>query len=406
VKQQGICILGSTGTIGINTLDVIRRHPKHFKIIALTANRQLNRMLQQCEEWQPEYVVMSDPGVAAELRDVLKQKGASTRVLGGMPDLSEVVQLDAVDTVMAGIVGAAGLLPTLAAVKAGKRVLIANKEPLVMMGQVFVEEAKRSGAVLLPIDSEHNAIFQCLPAAVQKATATPVEHTLSEYGVCRILLTGSGGPFLNLDRANFASITPDQACAHPNWVMGPKISVDSATMMNKGLELIEACALFSTDPEQIDIVVHPQSVIHSMVEYTDGSILAQLGNPDMRTPIAHALAWPERIDAGVERLDLLKMAALEFQAPDMLKFPSLNLARQAAETGGTLPAILNAGNEVGVQSFLDGAIRFDQIIQLVEEAMENIESVADQDLESVLAADQLARRFAESRIQILSQHNS
>ncbi len=397
MKQQGICILGSTGTIGINTLDVIRRHPRRFKIIALTANRQLERMLQQCEEWQPEYAVMSDPEAATELTGLLKQKGLSSRVLGGMAELSEVVQLDAVDTVMAGIVGAVGLLPTLAAVKAGKRVLIANKEPLVMMGQVFIEEAKRSGAVLLPIDSEHNAIFQCLPAAVQNATAAPVDHSLSEYGVRRILLTGSGGPFLNLDRAEFSSVTPEQACAHPNWVMGRKISVDSATMMNKGLELIEACALFSTTPEMIDIVVHPQSVIHSMVEYNDGSILAQMGNPDMRTPIAHALAWPERIDAGVERLDLLKIAALEFRAPDVLKFPSLRLARQAAETGGTLPAILNAANEVGVQYFLDGEIRFDQIIQLVEETMDAVVSEQDQCLESVLSADQSARSFAESR---------
>jgi len=402
MKQQGICILGSTGTIGINTLDVIRRHPQQFRIIALTANRQVKRMLQQCDEWRPEYAVMSDPEAAKALANALAQKGLSTRVFSGMEDLGKVVQYDDVDTVMAGIVGSAGLLPTLAAVKAGKRVLIANKEPLVMMGQVFVEEAKKSGALLLPIDSEHNAIFQCLPYAVQQATALPVEHTLSEFGVCRILLTGSGGPFLKLDRSSFASITPAQACAHPNWVMGRKISVDSATMMNKGLELIEACALFSTRPDKIEIVVHPQSVIHSMVEYNDGSILAQLGNPDMRTPIAHALAWPERMHSGVEMLDLLTMAALEFESPDVLKFRSLILARQAAETGGTLPAILNAGNEVGVQSFLDGEIRFDQIIQLVEETMEAIKHESQQGLESVLAADRLARNFAEKRIQSMS----
>jgi len=402
VKQQGICILGSTGTIGINTLDVIRRHPQRFKVIALTANRQIKRMLQQCEECQPEIVVMSDEGAAAELRQLLGQKGCLTKVLAGKSGLAEVVQLEEVDAVMAGIVGAAGLLPTLAAVKAGKRVLIANKEPLVMLGQVFIEEAKRSGSVLLPIDSEHNAIFQCLPAAVQQATAAPVEHELSDYGVRRLLLTGSGGPFLNRDLADFASITPDQACTHPNWVMGRKISVDSATMMNKGLELIEACALFSTVPGQVHIVVHPQSVIHSMVEYADGSLLAQLGNPDMRTPIAHALAWPERIDAGVERLDLLQIAALEFQAPDMLKFPALSLARSAAETGGTLPAILNAGNEVAVQAFLDGEIRFDQIIQLVEETMEAVDHEPDQVLENVLAADQLARDFAVNRLAAMS----
>ena len=397
MKQQGICILGSTGTIGINTLDVIRRHPQSFRVIALTANQQVERMLQQCQEWQPEFVVMSNPEAANTLRAILEQKGLASEVFSSMDKLNEVVQYDAVDTVMAGIVGAAGLHPTLAAVKAGKRVLIANKEPLVMMGQVFVEEAKKSKAVLLPIDSEHNAIFQCLPFAVQQATAAPVAHTLEQHGICRILLTGSGGPFLNQDRSRFSAITPDQACAHPNWVMGRKISVDSATMMNKGLELIEACALFSTSPEKVDIVVHPQSVIHSMVEYNDGSILAQLGNPDMRTPIAHALAWPERMDAGVERLDLLKMSALEFLPPDVLKFPSLTLARQAAETGGTLPAILNAGNEIAVQSFLDGEIRFDQIIQLVEETMLAIECETHQGLDSVLAADQLARSFAEEQ---------
>jgi len=402
VKQQGICILGSTGTIGINTLDVIRRHPQRFKVIALTANRQIKRMLQQCEEYQPEIVVMSDKEAAAELRQQLSQKGYPIKVLAGKSELVEVVQLVKVDAVMAGIVGAVGLLPTLAAVKAGKRVLIANKEPLVMLGQVFIEEAKLSGAVLLPIDSEHNAIFQCLPAAGQQATAAPVEHELSDYGIRRLLLTGSGGPFLNLDRADFDSITPDQACTHPNWVMGRKISVDSATMMNKGLELIEACALFSTGPDQIHIVVHPQSVIHSMVEYTDGSFLAQLGNPDMRTPIAHALAWPDRIESGVERLDLLQIAALEFQAPDMLKFPALSLARTAAETGGTLPAILNAGNEVAVQAFLDGQIRFDQIIQLVEETMEGVNHEPDQGLENVLAADQRARDFAVNRLAAIS----
>ena len=402
MKQQTICILGATGTIGINTLDVLRLHPHHFRVYALTANRQLERMLEQVEEWHPAYAVMSDEAAAAELRDILQQKGLTTTVLAGTAALSDIVKHKQVDTVMAGIVGAAGLLPTLDAVKAGKRVLIANKEPLVMMGQVFVEEAKRSGAVILPIDSEHNAIFQCLPAAVQQATATPDEHTLAEYGVRKILLTGSGGPFLRLDKSQFSSITPEQACAHPNWVMGRKISVDSATMMNKGLELIEACALFSTDPGQIEIVVHPQSIIHSMVEYSDGSILAHLGNPDMRTPIAHALAWPQRMDAGVEKLDLLKMAALEFNSPDMLKFPSLMLARQAAETGGTLPAILNAGNEVAVQAFLDGCIRFDQIIQLVEETMTSVEHEAEQALDNVLAADKQARKFAKKRLADLS----
>ena len=403
MKQQGVCILGSTGTIGVNTLDVIARHPQLFNIIALTANRQVERMFQQCREWRPQIVVMSDPEAAQALAALVRQESLDIRISSSMVDLDDVIADDSIDTVMAGIVGAAGLLPTLAAVKAGKRVLIANKEPLVMMGQVFVDEAQKSGAVLLPIDSEHNAIFQCLPYAVQQATATPRQHTLQEHGVSRILLTGSGGPFLNLDRSNFASITPAEACAHPNWVMGRKISVDSATMMNKGLELIEACALFATSPDKIDIAVHPQSVIHSMVEYSDGSILAQLGNPDMRTPIAHALAWPERMDAGVERLDLMKMAALEFREPDVIKFRSLVLARQAAETGGNLPAILNASNEVAVQSFLDGKIRFDQIIRLVEEAMNAIEYQADQGLESVLAADLLARKHTEQRVNDVSQ---
>ncbi len=402
MKKQGVCILGSTGTIGINTLDVIRRHPQRFKVVVLTANRQIRRMFQQCEEWKPEVVVMSDATAAEELDQLLRQKGLTTRVLSGQAELANVAQRQDVDSVMAGIVGAIGLLPTLAAVEAGKRVLIANKEPLVMLGQLFIDKAKHSGAVLLPIDSEHNAIFQCLPAKVQQATATPVDHDLTEFGVRRLLLTGSGGPFLNRNSAEFASITPDQACSHPNWVMGRKISVDSATMMNKGLELIEACALFSTSPDKINIVVHPQSVIHSMVEYDDGSILAQMGNPDMRTPIAHALSWPDRIDAGVERLDLLQMAALEFQAPDMLKFPALTLARTAAETGGTLPAILNAGNEVAVQAFLDGELRFDQIIPLVDETMKSVDSVPEQTLESVLAADLQARNFAEKQLGLFS----
>jgi 1-deoxy-D-xylulose-5-phosphate reductoisomerase len=404
VKRQGVCILGSTGTIGVNTLDVIRRHPHRFRVVALTGHRQVDRMLEQCREWGPDFVVMSDDASSSELADALSGERLSTTVLHGGSALEDVAVADEVEVVMAGIVGAAGLLPTLAAVRAGKRVLIANKEPLVMMGQAFVEEAGRSGAVMLPIDSEHNAIFQCLPDAVQRATASPHEHELYDFGISRILLTGSGGPFLDTDSREFPGITPEQACAHPNWVMGRKISVDSATMMNKGLELIEACSLFATTPEQVSIVVHPQSVIHSMVEYTDGSILAQLGNPDMRTPIAHALAWPGRIEAGVERLNLLDLAALQFRQPDMLKFPALKLAREAADAGGTLPTVLNAANEVAVQAFLDEKIRFDQIIQLVADAMKNIPRDDGQDIDRVLDADRQTRDYTSGLVeQVVSQ---
>lgn len=402
MSQQGVCILGATGTIGINTLDVIARHPQRFRVIALTAYRQVDRMLELCAKWQPRFAVMGDVVAAEELERQLRQRELVTEVCHGTAALSKVASHDQVDAVMAGIVGAAGLLPTLAAVRAGKRVMIANKEPLVMMGSVFVEEARRSGALLLPIDSEHNAIFQCLPPALQQGAASDTGDAFAEYGISRILLTGSGGPFLAMDAVRFAEVTPEQACAHPNWVMGRKISVDSATMMNKGLELIEACALFGTTPEHIEIVVHPESVIHSMVEYRDGSILAQLGNPDMRTPIAHALGWPERIDAGVSRLDLPAVASFQFKAPDIGKFPALRLARWAATRGGTLPTILNAANEVAVQAFLDHEIRFDHIIRLVELVMDDSTSEDVQDLDSVLTADQqaraLARRFIERSV--------
>ena len=394
MTPQGLCILGSTGTIGVNTLDVVSRHPDRFKVIALTAHKQVDVLFEQCSQYQPRYAVMSDAAAAEQLSLRIKDAGLEIKVSSGLEGQCQAASRNQVDAVMAGIVGAAGLMPTLEAVRAGKRVMIANKEPLVMMGQVFVEEASRSGATLLPIDSEHNAIFQCLPESLQKNGATPGEDDLRRLGISRILLTGSGGPFLRMDPDKLAAVTPEQACAHPNWVMGRKISVDSATMMNKGLELIEACALFGTDPDHIEIVVHPQSVIHSMVEYDDGSILAQLGNPDMRTPIAHALAWPERIESGVAKLDLLTMASLQFEAPDWQRFPALRLARHAAEKGGTLPTVLNAANEVAVAAFLDERLAFDQISTVVEKTMAAIGHTDAQDLDAVLSADATAREHA------------
>jgi 1-deoxy-D-xylulose-5-phosphate reductoisomerase len=394
MTPQGLCILGSSGTIGLNTLDVVRRHQERFRIVSLTANTQVDVLLEQCLAWRPRYAVMSDSCAAEQLEKQVRSHGLDTVVLAGIDGQCRAATLEEVDAVMAGIVGAAGLLPTLEAVRAGKRVMIANKEPLVMMGKVFVEEANRSGATLLPIDSEHNAIFQCLPDRLQQQGAVPGQDSLRRLGISRILLTGSGGPFLRLDIDAFAGVTPEQACAHPNWVMGRKISVDSATMMNKGLELIEACALFGTDPDHVEIVVHPQSIIHSMVEYDDGSILAQLGNPDMRTPIAHALAWPERIESGVEKLNVLSMAALQFEAPDRTRFPALRLARHAAEQGGTLPTVLNAANEVAVAAFLDEHLAFDRIPRVVEQTMQAIEYTDAQDLDTVLAADAAAREQA------------
>ena len=394
MTPQGLCILGSTGTIGVNTLDVVSRHPDRFKVIALTAHKQVDVLFEQCSQYQPRYAVMSDAAAAEQLSLRIKDAGLEIKVSSGLEGQCQAASRNQVDAVMAGIVGAAGLMPTLEAVRAGKRVMIANKEPLVMMGQVFVEEASRSGATLLPIDSEHNAIFQCLPESLQKNGATPGEDDLRRLGISRILLTGSGGPFLRMDPDKLAAVTPEQACAHPNWVMGRKISVDSATMMNKGLELIEACALFGTDPDHIEIVVHPQSVIHSMVEYDDGSILAQLGNPDMRTPIAHALAWPERIESGVAKLDFLTMASLQFEAPDWQRFPALRLARHAAEKGGTLPTVLNAANEVAVAAFLDERLAFDQISTVVEKTMAAIGHTDAQDLDAVLSADATAREHA------------
>ncbi len=386
MSRQGIAILGSTGSIGVSTLDVLRRHADRYRVVALTAFSQTDRLFDQIRTFEPDVAVMVDAAAARRLADRVRDAGLPTRVLAGTEALTEVVRYDTVDQVMAAIVGAAGLLPTLAAAEAGKRILLANKEALVMSGTLLLEAVQRSGAQLLPIDSEHNAIFQCLPPDFDRG--------LDAIGVRQILLTGSGGPFRDLPLEQLPRVTPDQACAHPNWSMGRKISVDSATMMNKGLELIEACLLFGTTPDRVRIVVHPQSVIHSMVEYVDGSVLAQLGQPDMRTPIAHALAWPARMDAGVEPLDFFRVGNLQFEAPDPERFPALRLAETAARRAGTAPAILNAANEVAVDAFLAGRIRFTDIAALVAAVVETVAASDAADLETVLAADARAREAA------------
>jgi len=386
-RVKGICILGATGSIGVNTLDVVARHPEKYKIVALSANGQVDRLLEQCEQYQPEYAVMANEKAAEELESKLKNKNISAQVLSGMDGLETIASLPQVDIVMAAIVGAAGLKPTLAAARSGKRILLANKEALVMSGQIFMDEVKKNNAVLLPIDSEHNAIFQCLPENYEKG--------LAESGITKILLTGSGGPFRTKALSELKNITPDEACAHPNWSMGRKISVDSATMMNKGLEIIEACWLFNTNPDNIQVVVHPQSVIHSMVQYSDGSVLAQLGQPDMRTPIAHALAWPDRIESGVEKLDLFSIAKLEFEQPDYERFPCLRLAEESIRKGGTAPAILNAANEVAVASFLNNELRFIDIPYIVEQTLKNINSRPANSLTEILEDDLAARSEAE-----------
>lgn len=383
---KGVSILGSTGTIGVNTLDVLARHPDRFRVVALTANSNVDRMVGQCEATRPDYAVMRDEDAAQQLRTRLRQSCPSTEVLAGVKGLEEVVALAATDYVMAGIVGAAGLLPTLAAARAGKRVMLANKEALVMSGRLFMDEVSRNGAELLPIDSEHNAVFQCMPGDFARG--------LDTVGVERILLTGSGGPFREMPLDRLDQVTPDQAVAHPNWVMGRKISVDSATMMNKGLEVIEACWLFHTEVGRVDVVVHPQSVIHSMVSYADGSVLAQLGNPDMRTPIAYALSWPERITSGVDLLDLIQVAHLNFSRPDEQRFPCLRLAREALVAGGTATAILNAANEVAVQSFLEREIPFTGIPHAIESALESVTVQAADSLDAILAADEEGRLAA------------
>jgi 1-deoxy-D-xylulose-5-phosphate reductoisomerase len=386
-QLQQITVLGATGSIGLSTLDVIARHPDRYQVFALSGFSRLLELEQLCLKFCPRFAVVPTKATAAEFQGVLQAAGLNTQVLVGEAGLCEVAAHPEVDAVMAAIVGAAGLKPTLAAVEAGKKVLLANKEALVMSGALFMQAVRKSGAVLLPIDSEHNAIFQCLPGDYARG--------LSQVGVRRILLTASGGPFRQTPLEQLHDVTPEQACAHPNWSMGRKISVDSASMMNKGLELIEACWLFDAKPEQIEILIHPQSVIHSLVDYVDGSVLAQLGNPDMRTPISHALAWPQRIDSGVAPLDLFAVARLDFQAPDESRFPCLRLARAAAEAGGNAPALLNAANEVAVQAFLQRRIRFPEIADLIAEVLNLVPVVPVESLDSVLQADDQARRLAE-----------
>ncbi|TCT22319.1 1-deoxy-D-xylulose-5-phosphate reductoisomerase [Thiobaca trueperi] len=385
----GVTVLGATGSIGISTLDVLARHAERFRVVALTANRDAERLAEQCRQHRPDFAVMVEPDAAARLRELLADLPKPPEILTGVEGLEQVAALPEADYVMAAIVGAAGLRPTLAAAQAGKRVLLANKESLVVAGALLMRAVADSGAELLPIDSEHNAIFQCLP--------THFSRGLAEVGVERILLTASGGPFRDWPVERLASVTPEQACAHPTWAMGRKISVDSATMMNKGLEVIEACWLFGTDTDHIQVVVHPQSVIHSLVQYQDGSVLAQLGNPDMRTPIAHALAWPGRFGSGVTPLDLFAVARLDFQEPDLNRFPCLALAFQSAQQGGTAPAILNAANEIAVDAFLARRIDFPGIAAIVAGTLDELpeESVEGQGLEFLLDVDRRARECAE-----------
>ncbi|NUT85363.1 1-deoxy-D-xylulose-5-phosphate reductoisomerase [Pseudomonas corrugata] len=385
-RPQQITVLGATGSIGLSTLDVIGRHPERYQVFALSGFTRLSELLALCIRHTPRFAVVPEAGVARALQDDLRAAGLQTRVLVGEEGLCEVASDPEVEAVMAAIVGAAGLRPTLAAVEAGKKILLANKEALVMSGALFMQAVGKSGSVLLPIDSEHNAIFQCMPRDFSRG--------LGAVGVRRILLTASGGPFRQTPLSELEHVSPEQACAHPNWSMGRKISVDSASMMNKGLELIEACWLFDARPSQVEVVIHPQSVIHSLVDYVDGSVLAQLGNPDMRTPIANALAWPDRIDSGVAPLDLFAIARLDFQAPDEQRFPCLRLARQAAEAGDSAPAMLNAANEVAVAAFLDGRVRYLEIASIIEEVL-NLEAVvALDDLDAVFTVDARARELA------------
>jgi 1-deoxy-D-xylulose-5-phosphate reductoisomerase len=391
---RNLTILGSTGSIGENTLDVVARHPDRFRVVALTANKGAPKMLEQCLRFQPRYAVLLDEANAEWLQKEILVADIPTEVLCGVESLEKVASLPDVDTVMAAIVGAAGIRPTFAAARTGKQVLLANKETMVMAGRIFMDVVKENNATLLPIDSEHNAIFQSLPHSFA--------GDLKAVGVRRILLTASGGPFRQTPLSLLMEVTPGQACAHPNWVMGRKISVDSATMMNKGLEVIEAHWLFEACPEQIQVVIHPQSIIHSMVEYVDGSVLAQLGNPDMRTPIAHALGFPERIETGVTPLDMFKVGRLDFEAPDFKRFPCLQLAYQALETGGSAPAVLNAANEVAVESFLDCRMPFTAIPAMIEEVMHVVGHRDMATLDDVLAADGMAREAAHEWLACLA----
>ena len=392
----GVAILGSTGSVGEHTLDVIAQHPDRFRVVALGAHRNAARLAEQALRFAVPYAALADATAGKQLEQELRARGAPTRVLCGTQALEEVARLPEVDSVMAAIVGAAGLRSTLAAAEAGKRLLLANKESLVMAGPLLMRTVRESGATLLPIDSEHNAVFQCLPR-----NATP---GIAPAGVRRILLTASGGPFLDADSARLARVTPDEACAHPNWVMGRKISVDSATLMNKGLEFIEACLMFGVEPARVEVLIHRESIVHSLVEYVDGSVLAQLGAPDMRTPIAHALAWPERVSSGVQSLDLIKVGTLRFEAPDLRRFPALGLAQEAARAGGLRPATLNAANEVAVAAFLEGRLNFAQIPAVIDSVMTITSGGEIRNLDDVLAADAEARERASSLIGPVAVH--
>ncbi len=388
--MQGLAILGATGSIGASTLDVALRHPERFRIVALTAHRQVDRLFELCLSARPKVAVLSEERDAFALQSRLRNANCATEVRWGREALCAVASLPEVDAVMAAIVGAAGLEPTLAAVRAGKKVLLANKEALVMAGGLFMAEVAASGSILLPIDSEHNAVFQSLPSTYARG--------LHKSGVRKVLLTASGGPFRTAPLEALRNVTPEEACAHPKWVMGRKISVDSATMMNKGLEVIEAHWLFSAPADRIEVVIHPQSIIHSMVSYVDGSVIAQLGNPDMRTPIAHALAYPERIDSGVAPLDLCAVGPLVFEQPDLERFPCLALAFRVLALGGTAPATLNAANEVAVAAFLEHKLPFLSIATLIAEVLELEPLGAATTLEEILEADRSARQRAEALI--------
>lgn len=388
--MQNITILGATGSIGVSTLDVLSRHPEHYAVYALSAQNRVEELAAQCEKFHPQVAVVGSAKAAQKLTRILREKNLKTEVEFGEAALCAIASAPGCDAVMAAIVGAAGLAPTLAAARAGKKVLLANKEALVMSGQLFMDAVTSNGATILPIDSEHNAIFQCLPSVYQRSPAA--------HGIARILLTASGGPFLKRAVNTLDAVTPDEAVAHPNWVMGRKISVDSATMMNKGLEVIEAHWLFGASADQIEVVIHPQSVIHSMVAYVDGSVLAQLGNPDMRTPIAHALAYPARMASGVAPVDLTKIGQLAFERPDFSRFPCLKLAYDALQAGGTAPAILNAANEVAVDAFLNRRIGFRMIDQIIAKVMDTLANGAVADIDALMAQDRCARDLAYSLI--------
>lgn len=389
-RPQRISVLGATGSIGGSTLDVVARHPDRFEVFALSANSRIDELETLCARHAPTYAVVREQMDAVDLSARLRGRGLTTEVMYGPGALVDVVAHPDVDVVMAAIVGAAGLLPTLAAAQAGKRLLLANKEALVLAGRLFMDAVRDSGATLLPIDSEHNAIFQALPGGYDRDPAAA--------GVRRVLLTASGGPFRLAPLEQLHEVTPEQACAHPNWVMGRKISVDSATLMNKGLEVIEAHWLFNAPPDAIEVVVHPQSVIHSMVEYVDGSVIAQLGNPDMRTPIAHALAYPERIEAGVASLDLFRIARLDFEAPDFTRFPCLRLAFDCLRAGGAAGAVLNAANEEAVAAFLEGRLRFTAISEVIERSLERASDMSVETIDAVLDTDARSRAIARSEI--------